>query len=110
MNAMPSAATTMASHVCSAKRLPPTKRDNNAVKTGPMAMVMSTLATVVMVNANMKAVNITDQHTPESQKVLLRQGRFISCRPFSKGSKMLSEAKVKKLRQKVTSKPWACVI
>jgi hypothetical protein len=108
---MPSAATTIASHVCSAKRLPPTKRDNKAVKMGPMAMVISTLATVVIVKANMKAVNITDQQTPDNQKLRASQGsdRNIG-RPLSKGSKTLSETKVKKLRQKVTSKPWACVI
>ena len=110
MKTMPRPATTIANHVCSAKRLPPTKRDINAVKMGPMAMVMSTLATVVMVRASMKAVNITDQHTPESQKVLSRQGRFINWRPLSKGNNMLSESKVKKLRQKVISKSWACVI
>ena len=72
---------------------------------------MSTLATVVMVSANMKAVNITDQQTPESQKHLSRQGRCVkSARPLSQGNNTLSDSMVKKLRQNVTSKPCACVI
>ena len=72
---------------------------------------MSTLATVVKVSASMKAVNMTDQHTPESHSVRERNSlprqtlpRLASVRPMSRLSAL------KKLRQNVTSKPCACVI
>ena len=59
MKAMPTPATAIAHQVCEAKGFFSTRRDNRAVSIGPIAMVMSTLATVVMVMASMKAVNIT---------------------------------------------------
>jgi hypothetical protein len=39
------------------------------VRSGAIAIVTSTLATVVIVIATMNAVNITAQHRPESQSV-----------------------------------------
>ena len=51
------------------RRWPSAKRATRAVTSGAIAIVTSTLATVVIVIATMKAVNITDQQTPESQSV-----------------------------------------
>ena len=62
---MPMPATAMANQVRSAIWWPITTRDTPAVKNGPMARVTNTLATVVKLNASMKAVNITPQHTPD---------------------------------------------
>ncbi len=79
MYTMPSAATTMVSQVRVAKRWPKTTRASKAVNKGPKAMMIKTLATLVKPKASMKAVNITDQHTPESQNVR-DSGRKPQCR------------------------------
>jgi len=69
MYTIPSAATKIVSQVRLAKRCPKTTRASKAVNKGPKAMRTNTLATLVKPKASMKAVNITDQHTPESQNV-----------------------------------------
>jgi hypothetical protein len=78
---------------------------NKAVNNGPTAMVIKTLATAVSVRATMKAVNMTHQHKPDSQKYRLRQGkRDHTPLPCHKGKMIKRDTTVKKLRQKVTSK------
>ena len=57
----------MASQVRSGRRCPMAKRASKAVIKGPSAMMTRTLATLVKVSASMKAVNITLQHTPDTQ-------------------------------------------
>ena len=81
-----------------------------AVSKGPIAMVTSTLATLVSVSATMKAVNITLQHRPESQKRGCRHGASgrRPPRPCNNGRITSSDSAVKKLRQNVTSKLRAC--
>ena len=70
-----------------------------------MDMVTKTLATLVIVKATMKAVNITLQHTPDNQRAPppLRI-REKTTRPCQIGKITRSDKTVKKLRQKVTSK------
>ena len=64
-------------------------------------MVMSTLATVVMVRASMKAVNITDQHTPDSHKDTPPWRMPLNTpRPWVRGNNIKSDKTVKRLRQK----------
>jgi hypothetical protein len=71
--------------------------------------VTSTLATLVMVSATMKAVNITLQQAPESHKAQPAWRIFANtARPWKKGRITSSDSTVKKLRQKVTSKLCAC--
>ena len=65
---MPTPANTIAPQVRRGKRCPKKMRVINAVSKGPSAMVIKTLATAVSMRASMKAVNMTLQHTPESQK------------------------------------------
>ena len=65
---MPIPASTMAIQVRAANWWCKNTRVNKAVSKGPTAMVINTLATAVNVRATMKAVNMTLQHTPESQK------------------------------------------
>ncbi len=111
----------MAAQVRGASVCPMVKRASNAVNSGPTAMMISTLATVVKVSASMKAVNITLQHTPLSQKAAepasTPQWRRSGPCPDSsarrpaarsadrhKGRMSSSDSAVKALRQKVTSK------
>ena len=73
--------------------------------------MISTLATVVMVSASMKAVNMTDQHTPDSHSV--RERNTLNRHTLPRVASVKPKAKlmtVKKLRQNVTSKPCAWVI
>jgi hypothetical protein len=65
---MPKAAATMVNQVRVGKRWPKAKRASKAVNKGPKAMMTNTLATLVKPKANIKAVNITAQHTPDTQK------------------------------------------
>ena len=60
-------AITMAIQVRRGSLWPSKARANSAVTSGPSAMMTRTLATLVSVSAIMKAVNITDQQTPEIQ-------------------------------------------
>jgi hypothetical protein len=63
------------------------------------------LPTLVKVKASMKAVNITLQHAPESQKNTPAWRIFKNTsRPRNNGSATARLAAVKKARQKVTSK------
>ena len=64
IQAMPTPATAIATQVRGAIRWPMKMRAASAVRKGPSASVTSTLATVVMVSASMKAVNMMLQHTP----------------------------------------------
>ena len=85
------------------------KRDSSAVNSGAVAITTSTFATVVIVIATMKAVNITLQHTPDNHRGqppwrILEK----TTRPWKKGRITSSDSTVKKLRQKVTSKLRAC--
>jgi hypothetical protein len=106
---MPTPATTIAPQVRAGSLWPMKTREMRAVNRGPSAMVTSTLATVVSVSATMKAVNITLQHTPESQKYGLFQCMSRNTvRPCHSGKITSSDTMVKKLRQKVTSKLLAC--
>lgn len=102
---MPAPATKMASHVLAGSFLPRKNRENKAVIIGPIAIVTSTLATVVKVRASIKAVNITAQQAPDSQtarpdcsKPRHKAGPRISVSAPTKASAL------KALRQKVTSK------
>ena len=102
---MPAPAAAMASQVRSGKRWPIKNRAISAVKSGPTAMVTNTLPTLVSVSAIMNAVNITLQHTPESQNAVLRQGMARKTPlPCQTGKITKSDSAVKKLRQNVTSK------
>ena len=57
----------------------------------------------------MKAVNITLQHTPDSQKARPPWRIFAkTARPWKNGRITSRDSNVKKLRQKVTSKLRAC--
>ena len=80
---------------------------------GAIAIVTSTLATVVIVIATMKAVNITDQQAPESQSVAppLRKV-WPSVAPAAQPGEQdhAAPAALKKLRQKVASKPAGRIV
>ena len=118
---IPSTAAATASHVRLGKRCLSTMRPSTAVSKGPTASSTNTWATLVMSKASIKAVNMTDQHTPEIQKDLDCQVTPHHCStapcplhrlelPSSqrtKGSKSTSDTPAKKLRQKVTSNPSA---
>jgi hypothetical protein len=61
--------------------------------------------------ANMKAVNMTDQHTPDIHNVAERNALKRQTRPRVATVKPMAKLNaVKKLRQNVTSNPCACVI
>jgi hypothetical protein len=106
---MPMPATTIASHVRPGIRSPITALATRAVRNGPNAIVTSTLATLVSVSATMKAVNITLQQTPEIHSARPPWRTLENtARPCHSGRITSSDAKVKKLRQKVTSKLRAC--
>ncbi len=78
---MPAPATTIAAQVRTGRRWPSARRATSAVSNGASAIVIRTLATVVIVIATMKAVNMTDQHRPESQSVAVVAGE----RPGERG-------------------------
>ena len=70
-----------------------------------MAMVTSTLATVVRVIATMKAVNMIDQQTPDTQTTRGARNRLDqSAGPRKTVSARANPRALKVLRQKVTSK------
>src|SRR5688500_17521717 len=80
-------------------------RASKAVSNGPTAIVTSTLATLVSVRANMKAVNITLQHNPDTHSDRPpRRNLAKTSLPWKYGRITSSDTTVKKLRQKVTSK------
>ena len=98
-------AITMAIQVRRGSLWPSKARANSAVTSGPSAMMTRTLATLVSVSAIMKAVNITDQQTPEIQTMrgerrMLRQ----TDGPRRNVRMTVIASALKKLRQKVTSK------
>ena len=68
-------------------RWPMKMRATSAVRSGPSAIVTSTLATLVSVSATMKAVNITLQHRPESHRAPARRGASCAntARPWKNG-------------------------
>ena len=108
IHAMPRPPTTMAAQVRAGKRWPVTTRAISAVSSGPSAMVTSTRATPVIVSATIKAVNITAQHTPDSQNVPRRHGsRANTPGPCHSGRMTSSDSALKALRQNVTSNPCA---
>ena len=100
-------ATTIAAQVRGGRRWPTTTRATSAVRSGAIAIVTSTLATVVIVIATMKAVNITAQQTPDSQSVgsALRSVRPSEAGPRRRASRTTSASALKTLRQNVASKP-----
>jgi hypothetical protein len=105
IQAMPTPPTAIASQVRAGSRWRRNRRLNRAVINGPMAMVTSTLATVVRVMASMKAVNITAQQTPENHTCQPARSRpDHSPGPRMPVSSMPSASALKALRQKVTSK------
>jgi hypothetical protein len=56
----------------------------------------------------MKAVNMTDQHTPDNHKDEPPWRMSLkTARPWVKGNKTSKDKAVKRLRQKVISKLWA---
>ncbi|EWS65665.1 hypothetical protein Y695_01069 [Hydrogenophaga sp. T4] len=118
---MPAPAATMAIQVRNGRRWPMAKRASSAVNKGPTDMMISTLATLVKVSASMKAVNITLQQTPETQKAREAGStpQWRSRLPCPAGAPSTPEARsaarqtgkmtskdsaVNALRQKVTSK------
>src|SRR3954471_5647468 len=106
---MPAPATTIDAHVRGGMRWPMKARAISAVRKGAIAMVTSTLATLVIVRATMKAVNMTLQHNPDSHSGQPpARTRATTCRPCNRGRITSSDSTVKKPRQNVTSKLRAC--
>ena len=104
IQAMPKPATAIAPQVRRAMGWPVTPRATKAVNKGPRASVMSTLATLVKVNAIMNAVNITAQHRPLSQsKGPQRRSRPQNPAPPSLGRTTTKTSRVNRLRQNVIS-------
>ena len=78
--------------------------DTTAVSSGPAASVTSTLATVVRVRATMKAVNITDQHRPDSHNMPPARRILVhTSAPCHHGRITARLSAVKALRQNVIS-------
>src|SRR3954468_14925984 len=100
---MPRPATTIAAQVRTGSLWRSAMRATSAVRSGAIAIVTSTLATVVIVIATMNAVNITAQQAPEIQSVgsALKSVARSAAAPRRRASRTTSAAALKTLRQKV---------